>query len=127
MPEAGSAPADRWESTSIHYRLSAFGQDYYLNLTPETGFIAPLYTVTVLGMGNLTQHQEEYQEEEQEEETVYRHCFYKGHVNGETEHTAVISLCSGLVSSHSFSGSNIYYYKYYIITIIKMNFNIILY
>lgn len=83
-----------WESEHVHYRLSAFGRDYHLNLTLEAGFIAPLYTVTVLGTRNRTR-----EEEEEEDETVYRHCFYKGHVNGETEHAAVISLCSGLVSA----------------------------
>lgn len=83
-----------WESERVHYRLSAFGRDYHLNLTLEAGFIAPLYTVSVLGAGNRTREEEE----EGADETVYRHCFYKGHVNGETEHAAVISLCSGLVS-----------------------------
>ncbi|XP_060766580.1 A disintegrin and metalloproteinase with thrombospondin motifs 9-like isoform X3 [Neoarius graeffei] len=82
-----------WESEHVHYRLSAFGRDYHLNLTLEAGFIAPLYTVTVLGTRNRTR------EEEEEDETVYRHCFYKGHVNGETEHAAVISLCSGLLGT----------------------------
>lgn len=85
-----------WESEHVHYRLNAFGRDYRLNLTLEAGFIAPLYTVSVLGARNRT-HEEEEQDED-EDETVYRHCFYKGHVNGETEHAAVISLCSGLVS-----------------------------
>ncbi|KAB5536845.1 hypothetical protein PHYPO_G00112000 [Pangasianodon hypophthalmus] len=86
---------EHWESEHVHYRLSAFGRDYHLNLTLEAGFIAPLYTVTVLGTRNRT-HEEE---EEEEEETVYRHCFYKGHVNGETQHAAVISLCSGLLGT----------------------------
>lgn len=85
----------------MHYRLSAFGRDYHLNLTLEAGFIAPLYTVTVLGARNRTREEEE---EEAEDETVYRHCFYKGHVNGESQHAAVISLCSGLVS-----GQNIFF------------------
>lgn len=86
----------------MHYRLSAFGRDYHLNLTLEAGFIAPLYTVTVLGAYNRTREEEEEEEDEEEEdETVYRHCFYKGHVNGESQHAAVISLCSGLVSGQN--------------------------
>ncbi|XP_053508704.1 A disintegrin and metalloproteinase with thrombospondin motifs 9 [Ictalurus furcatus] len=85
-----------WESEHVHYRLSAFGRDYHLNLTLEAGFIAPLYTVSIVGAMNRT-HQEE--KEVEEDETVYRHCFYKGHVNGETEHAAVISLCSGLLGT----------------------------
>uniref|UniRef100_A0A4W5PY00 ADAM metallopeptidase with thrombospondin type 1 motif 9 n=1 Tax=Hucho hucho TaxID=62062 RepID=A0A4W5PY00_9TELE len=41
--------SDQWDSPTIHYKISAFGQSYHLNLTLESGFIAPLYTVTVLG------------------------------------------------------------------------------
>lgn len=89
---------EEWASPTIHYQISAFGQNYHLNLTQESGFIAPLYTVTILGLpnsGNLTEFS---QEGEEEEETDYQHCFYRGHVNADPEHTAVISLCSGLVS-----------------------------
>ncbi|XP_062325813.1 A disintegrin and metalloproteinase with thrombospondin motifs 9 [Osmerus eperlanus] len=90
--------SDQWASTRVHYRISAFGQSFHLNLTLESGFIAPLYTVTVLGVrngGNLT----DFSAEEEEEDTEYQHCFYKGHVNAKTDHTAVISLCSGLLGT----------------------------
>lgn len=90
--------SDPWASSRIHYRISAFGQDFHLNLTHESGFIAPLYTVTILGVssrGNLT---DSSPEGDAEEDTEFQHCFYKGHVNAKTEHTAVISLCSGMVS-----------------------------
>jgi thrombospondin motif-containing protein 9 len=94
--------SDQWALPSIHYKISAFGQNYHLNLTPESGFIAPLYTVTVLGapIVNITDFTPE---EETEEDTEYQHCFYKGHVNAQTENTAVISLCSGLVSPSTLS------------------------
>ncbi|XP_077458454.1 A disintegrin and metalloproteinase with thrombospondin motifs 9 [Stigmatopora argus] len=85
---------EHWASPNIHYRISAFGQNYHLNLTLESGFIAPLYTVTILGEprgDNATDG-----EEENEEDTELRHCFYKGQVNANSEHAAVISLCSGL-------------------------------
>ncbi|XP_061542969.1 A disintegrin and metalloproteinase with thrombospondin motifs 9 isoform X3 [Phycodurus eques] len=81
-----------WSSPNIHYRISAFGQNYHLNLTLDSGFIAPLYTVTIFEVprgDNVT-------EEEEEEDTELRHCFYKGQVNAKSEHAAVISLCSGL-------------------------------
>uniref|UniRef100_A0A6Q2YCM6 ADAM metallopeptidase with thrombospondin type 1 motif, 9 n=1 Tax=Esox lucius TaxID=8010 RepID=A0A6Q2YCM6_ESOLU len=90
--------SDQWASQTIYYKISAFGQSYHLNLTLESGFIAPLYTVTVLGAptrGNIT----DLTPEEAEEDTEYQHCFYKGHVNAQTEHTAVISLCSGLLGT----------------------------
>lgn len=83
-----------WTSPQVYYQISAFGQDYNLNLTLESGFIAPVYTVAILGASS-----EGYNSEEgEEEDTEYQHCFYKGHVNAGQEHTAVISLCSGLVS-----------------------------
>lgn len=84
-----------WTSPHVYYQISAFGQDYYLNLTLESGFIAPVYTVTILGASSEGHNSEKGEEEE---DTEYQHCFYKGHVNAGQEHTAVISLCSGLVS-----------------------------
>lgn len=104
---------DHWASANIHYRISAFGRSFHLNLSLDSGFIAPLYTVTVLGVprgDNVTdftagggggEGEEEVVVEEaaeEEEDTELRHCFYKGHVNAQGEHAAVISLCSGLVS-----------------------------
>jgi len=108
---------DNWASPNTHYRISAFGRHYHLNLTMDSGFIAPLYTVTVLGVprgdngtfvatdGEEEEEEEEKKEEEEkeeeekeEEDTELRHCFYKGLVNARAEHAAVISLCSGLVS-----------------------------
>ncbi|XP_029990964.1 A disintegrin and metalloproteinase with thrombospondin motifs 9 isoform X1 [Sphaeramia orbicularis] len=99
---------DHWASPNIHYRISAFGQNFHLNLTLDSGFIAPLYTVTVLGVprgDNITdfatdgEEEEEEEKEEEEEDTELRHCFYKGHVNAQAEHAAVISLCSGLLGT----------------------------
>lgn len=96
--DTASNSSDQWGSSRVHYKISAFGQDFNLNLTLESGFIAPLYTVTILGVpsrGNLT---DSSPEGGAEEDTEFQHCFYKGHVNAETEHAAVISLCSGMVS-----------------------------
>lgn len=101
LDESPSNTTDQWSSPNIHYRISAFGQNYHLNLTLESGFIAPFYTVTLLGVprgGNLTDFSAEG---ETEEDTELQHCFYKGHVNAQTEHAAVISLCSGLVSFYA--------------------------
>uniref|UniRef100_A0A8C5FZ05 Peptidase M12B domain-containing protein n=1 Tax=Gouania willdenowi TaxID=441366 RepID=A0A8C5FZ05_GOUWI len=84
---------DHWASPNIHYRISAFGQSYHLNLTQDSGFLAPLYTVTILGVprgDNITD--------------FLRHCFYKGHVNAHAEHSAVISLCAGLRTRRAVSG-----------------------
>uniref|UniRef100_A0A671UNM5 ADAM metallopeptidase with thrombospondin type 1 motif 9 n=1 Tax=Sparus aurata TaxID=8175 RepID=A0A671UNM5_SPAAU len=91
LDEGTGNTTDHWASPNIHYRISAFGQNYHLNLTLDSGFIAPLYTVTVLGVprgDNITDF-----------DTELRHCFYKGHVNAQAEHAAVISLCSGLLGT----------------------------
>uniref|UniRef100_A0A8C4IAA9 ADAM metallopeptidase with thrombospondin type 1 motif, 9 n=1 Tax=Dicentrarchus labrax TaxID=13489 RepID=A0A8C4IAA9_DICLA len=105
LDESTGNTTDHWASPNIHYRISAFGQNYHLNLTLDSGFIAPLYTVTVLGVprgDNITDFAtdgELEEEEEEEEDTELRHCFYKGHVNAQAEHAAVISLCSGLLGT----------------------------
>lgn len=112
LDEGAANSTDHWASPNIHYRISAFGHSYHLNLTLDSGFIAPLYTVTVLGVpraDNITDFatdgEEVDEEEEEEEDTELRHCFYKGHVNAQGEHAAVISLCSGLVSFYARMGA----------------------
>ena len=55
-----------------------------------------MFTVTLLGAPGVNQTKF-YSEEEAE----LKHCFYKGHVNTKSEHTAVISLCSGMVSGRA--------------------------
>uniref|UniRef100_A0A8C7ZK55 ADAM metallopeptidase with thrombospondin type 1 motif, 9 n=1 Tax=Oryzias sinensis TaxID=183150 RepID=A0A8C7ZK55_9TELE len=103
--DEGSANAtDHWASSNVHYRITAFGQNYHLNLTVDAGFIAPLYTVTILGVAkrdNATGFGVDTGAEDvvEEEDTELRHCFYKGHVNAHLQHAAVISLCSGLLGT----------------------------
>ncbi|EGV97730.1 A disintegrin and metalloproteinase with thrombospondin motifs 9 [Cricetulus griseus] len=93
-PAFASSSSSSSTSSQAHYRLSAFGQQFLFNLTAHTGFIAPLFTVTLLGEPGVNQTKL-YSEEEME----LRHCFYKGHVNTKSEHTAVISLCSGMMGT----------------------------
>uniref|UniRef100_A0A4W3HCX3 ADAM metallopeptidase with thrombospondin type 1 motif 9 n=1 Tax=Callorhinchus milii TaxID=7868 RepID=A0A4W3HCX3_CALMI len=82
-----SPDSDLWASVT-HYRITAFGRTFHLNLTADSGFMAPIFTVTHFGIQpNLTALHLD---------TDSRHCFYTGHVNAKPEHTAVISLCSGL-------------------------------
>lgn len=87
-----SADPDPWDSSSTHYRLSAFGQKFLFNLSANSGFIAPVLTVSLYGEPerNMTDYYNH--------DTDFGHCFYTGHVNTRTEHIAVISLCSGMVS-----------------------------
>ncbi|XP_042608722.1 A disintegrin and metalloproteinase with thrombospondin motifs 20-like [Cyprinus carpio] len=71
-----------------HYRFEAFGQAFQLNLTADSGFIAPSYTVLHLG-----------EEEKRGDTADLRHCFFRGHVNDRKEHHAVFSLCTGLIGT----------------------------
>ncbi|XP_036992016.2 A disintegrin and metalloproteinase with thrombospondin motifs 9 isoform X1 [Artibeus jamaicensis] len=93
-PAFASSSSSSSTSSQAHYRLSAFGQQFLFNLTAHAGFIAPVFTVTLLGAPEENQTKF-YSEEEAE----LKHCFYKGHVNTKSEHTAVISLCSGMLGT----------------------------
>ncbi|XP_051546241.1 A disintegrin and metalloproteinase with thrombospondin motifs 20-like [Myxocyprinus asiaticus] len=73
-----------------HYRIEAFGQSFHLNLTEDSGFIAPSYMVLHLG-----------EEENGRDTEDLRHCFFRGHVDSHAEHHAVFSLCTGLIGTFS--------------------------
>lgn len=93
-----SAAPDAWtaaaaSSPKAHYRLSAFGQQFLFNLTASSAFIAPLFTVSLLGEPAADQRRL-YAEAA---DADVKHCFYRGHVNARPRLTAVISLCSGMV------------------------------
>uniref|UniRef100_A0A8C3NAR5 Peptidase M12B domain-containing protein n=3 Tax=Passeriformes TaxID=9126 RepID=A0A8C3NAR5_GEOPR len=85
----------RRRSTSAHYRLSAFGQQFLFNLTASSAFIAPLFTVSLLGEPAADQRRL-YAEAA---DADVKHCFYRGHVNARPRLTAVISLCSGMLGT----------------------------
>uniref|UniRef100_A0A8K9XKS2 Peptidase M12B domain-containing protein n=1 Tax=Oncorhynchus mykiss TaxID=8022 RepID=A0A8K9XKS2_ONCMY len=89
-----SIHADYSAGLRAHYRIDAFGQRFHLNLTADSGFIAPTYTVTHLGA--------EYSkstESRQQDLSDMRHCFFRGHINANIESTAVFSLCTGLMGT----------------------------
>ncbi|XP_067292715.1 A disintegrin and metalloproteinase with thrombospondin motifs 20-like [Pseudorasbora parva] len=77
-------------ASRAHYRIEAFGQAFHLNLTADSGFIAPSYTVLHLG-----------EEENHGGVADLRHCFFRGHVNAHSDHRAVFSLCTGLIGTFS--------------------------
>ncbi|XP_025025937.1 A disintegrin and metalloproteinase with thrombospondin motifs 9 isoform X3 [Python bivittatus] len=91
---SSSISSSSFSTTQVHYRLEAFGQHFVFNLTAHSGFIAPLFTVSFLGEPEVNQTNF-YTEEESD----IKHCFYRGHVNTEPQHTAVISLCSGMLGT----------------------------
>ncbi|KAJ6656242.1 hypothetical protein lerEdw1_003970 [Lerista edwardsae] len=70
-----------------HYRLSAYGQQFQLNLSTDSSFIAPHYVE--VHVGATKRHLP----------SDLHHCFYRGHVNAQETHTAVFSLCGGLTGT----------------------------
>lgn len=76
-----------------HYRISAYGQLFQLNLSADAAFLAAGYTEVHLGAPARGA------EERSVVPPDLRHCFYRGQVNAREDHTAVFSLCGGLVSA----------------------------
>ncbi|XP_074798282.1 A disintegrin and metalloproteinase with thrombospondin motifs 20 isoform X2 [Natator depressus] len=70
-----------------HYQLNAYGQLFQLNLSTDAGFIAAHYKVMHVGSP------------QEQPSSDLRHCFYRGHVNAQETHTAVFSLCGGLMGT----------------------------
>lgn len=78
----------------VHYRIDAFGERFHLNLTADSGFIAPSYTVTHLGAEQSNATDSHFHDP-----SDMRHCFFRGHVNAKSEYPAVFSLCTGLIGT----------------------------
>uniref|UniRef100_A0A8D0L7W9 ADAM metallopeptidase with thrombospondin type 1 motif 9 n=1 Tax=Sphenodon punctatus TaxID=8508 RepID=A0A8D0L7W9_SPHPU len=89
--KVGSAPS----TPQAHYRLSAFGQQFRLNLTAHSGFIAPRFTFSLFGRPGFNQSKA-YSSGSSDS---IKHCFYRGHVNTQPEHPAILSLCAGMLGT----------------------------
>ncbi|KAE8297418.1 A disintegrin and metalloproteinase with thrombospondin motifs 18 [Larimichthys crocea] len=75
-------------SSSLHYRLSAFGQDMHLELQPSS-VIGPGFTVQTLGPDGIATVMDD---------SGFHNCLYQGFIRNLTTSSAAISTCSGLVS-----------------------------
>lgn len=75
-------------SSSLHYRLSAFGQDMHLDLRPSS-VVGPGFTVQTLGSGGITTLTDG---------GGFHSCLYQGFVRNLSASSAAISTCAGLVS-----------------------------
>ncbi|TRZ11090.1 hypothetical protein HGM15179_016024, partial [Zosterops borbonicus] len=76
---------------AVVIQLSAFGEDFYLHLSPDAGFIAPSFAAHYLGASSRPL-------------PALRHCFYSGDVNGDRESFAALSLCGGLRGAFGYRG-----------------------
>lgn len=75
-------------SSSLHYRLSAFGQDMHLDLHPSS-VIGPGFTVQTLGSAGITTLMGD---------VGFHNCLYQGFIRNLSASSAAISTCAGLVS-----------------------------
>ncbi|KAM3625506.1 uncharacterized protein V6R79_013133 [Siganus canaliculatus] len=73
-------------SSSLHYRLSAFGKDMHLDLHPSS-VVGPGFTVQTLGSDGVATVMPD--------EGVHN-CLYQGFIRNLTASSAAISTCSGL-------------------------------
>lgn len=84
--------AEQMNETHTVFTISAFKQDFYLHLTPDSSFIAPGNVLSALTApsGPAT--------------ADLRECFYSGDVNADPDSFAALSLCKGLHGGFSYKG-----------------------
>uniref|UniRef100_A0A3B3X953 Peptidase M12B domain-containing protein n=1 Tax=Poecilia mexicana TaxID=48701 RepID=A0A3B3X953_9TELE len=87
--------SDDLSGLRLLYRIDAFGERFHLDLSADSSFIAPSYTVTHLGAERSSGDADSHFHDPGD----MRHCFFRGHVNAKSEHPAVFSLCTGLVGT----------------------------
>lgn len=75
-------------SSSLQYRLSAFGQDMHLDLHPSS-VVGPGFTVQTLGSDGIATVMHD---------VGFHNCLYQGFIRNLSASSAAISTCSGLVS-----------------------------
>uniref|UniRef100_A0A7N6FJE3 ADAM metallopeptidase with thrombospondin type 1 motif, 18 n=1 Tax=Anabas testudineus TaxID=64144 RepID=A0A7N6FJE3_ANATE len=73
-------------SSSLHYRLSAFGQDMHLDLRPSS-VVGPGFSVQTLGSDGIVTVMND---------AGFHNCLYQGFIRNLSASTAAISTCSGL-------------------------------
>ncbi|XP_076142760.1 A disintegrin and metalloproteinase with thrombospondin motifs 18 isoform X1 [Alosa pseudoharengus] len=70
----------------VHYRMSAFGQDWHLELTPSA-VLSPGFSVQTLGSKGITT---------ETPDPAIHGCLYQGIIRNQMESSAAISTCTGL-------------------------------
>ncbi|XP_054453205.1 A disintegrin and metalloproteinase with thrombospondin motifs 8-like [Anoplopoma fimbria] len=76
------------------FLLSAFGKHLTLNLTPDTGFLAPSFSVQRVRAGQVGSGVRT-----EEAGGRLRSCFYSGTVEHDLGSVVAVSLCSGILGS----------------------------
>lgn len=85
--------AEQMNEGHVVFKLSAFKQDFYLHLTPDSSFIAA---------GNMPPESGSSASNSSATADL-RECFYSGDVNADPDSFAALSLCKGLHGGFSYS------------------------
>ncbi|XP_026564825.1 A disintegrin and metalloproteinase with thrombospondin motifs 15 isoform X2 [Pseudonaja textilis] len=75
------------------FQITAFQEDFYLNLSPDAQFLAPAFATRYLGAPRRAGHRD------------LRRCFYSGDVNSDRDSFAALSLCGGLTGAFGYRGA----------------------
>ncbi|XP_018430402.1 PREDICTED: A disintegrin and metalloproteinase with thrombospondin motifs 15 [Nanorana parkeri] len=81
----------RAKDRGVIFQISAFQEDFYLNLSPDSQFIAPAFSMHFPGTAPKPS-------------PSLRHCFYSGDVNSHRDSFAALSLCGGLRGAFGYRG-----------------------
>uniref|UniRef100_A0A8D3B0J5 ADAM metallopeptidase with thrombospondin type 1 motif 8 n=1 Tax=Scophthalmus maximus TaxID=52904 RepID=A0A8D3B0J5_SCOMX len=95
--------------------LRAFDKDLTLNLTPDTSFIAPSFTVQRIkardagalrsASGGQPVPDPDLMSQTEDSEAHLRSCFYSGNVDHDHNSLVAVSLCSGILGSFITEGN----------------------
>lgn len=99
LPSLERAPG---HDSTTRLRLDAFGQQLHLKLQPDSGFLAPGFTLQTVGRspGSEAQHLDPTGD--------LAHCFYSGTVNGDPGSAAALSLCEGVRGAFYLQGEEFF-------------------
>lgn len=97
-----SLERDPGHDSTTRLRLEAFGQQLHLKLQPDSGFLAPGFTLQTVGRspGSEAQHLDPTGD--------LAHCFYSGTVNGDPTSAAALSLCEGVRGAFYLQGEEFF-------------------
>lgn len=99
LPSLEHAPG---HDSTTRLLLDAFGQRLHLMLQPDSGFLAPGFTLQTVGRspGSEAQHLDPTGD--------LAHCFYSGTVNGDPNSAAALSLCEGVRGAFYLQGEEFF-------------------
>ena len=78
------------DDTDAYYYFEAYGQQLYLDLTPNRAFLSPSLVVSYIGLNGT-------EDVQIESSPLGAHCFYTGTVQGDPSSVVSLSICHSLV------------------------------